>query len=170
MNLGVSCIYLEPPVYWTRQSGEGFDEESSRPLRSSLKEAMNDFFADEVISRGHILSQIRDELEEIHQECSREDWDNYGASPISSSAIEEAWNILQYMPLSLGRPEVVPEPHGGIGFEWRKGTSRALVLSVAGQHSISFAAIYEGGKIHGTEYFEESLPAFILSQFRRLAT
>jgi len=168
--MNVSFIYPESQPYWTRPSGVGFDEESSKKLFANLRDAIWDFWTPEVISRGDVLMQLREELEEISQECSREDWDNYGATPINPIAVEEAWKILEHMPHFLGLPEVAPEPHGGIGFEWRKGANRVLVLSVVGQHTISFAAIYEGGNIHGTEYFEESLPSPILSQFRRLAT
>jgi hypothetical protein len=169
MNLGVSCTYLESRPYWTRPSGEGFDEDSSKRLWKNLREAIREYWTPEVISRGDVLTQLREELEEISQECSQEGWDNYGASPINQPAIEEAWKVLEYMPLTIGIPEIVPEPHGGIGLEWRKGPNRVLVLSVVGQHKISFAAIFEGGDTHGTEYFEESLPLPIFIQFRRFA-
>lgn len=65
-------------------------------------------------------------------------------------------------------PEIVAEPTGEIGFEWRRGRGRVFVLSVGGKHRITYAGIFGGNKIHGSEYFEETLPFVIIQHLRRL--
>lgn len=48
-------------------------------------------------------------------------WDSYGASAVSLSALDRAHRMVDQMAGLPWRPFVVPTPDGGIQFEWRAG-------------------------------------------------
>jgi hypothetical protein len=51
----------------------------------------------------------------------RENWDGYGASPISDQARENAHHfidVIEAAPFGMSAPEVSPQPSGTISFEW----------------------------------------------------
>ncbi len=58
------------------------------------------------------------------------------------------------------------ETLGGIGLEWYRGKSRVFVISVSGKHIISYTGIFDGNKLHGSEYFEETLPLVIIQHLQ----
>jgi len=105
---------------------------------------------------------------EVYRECSCADWDGYGALAVTRDAYEEAKKIIDLLPSSIQMPEIVPEPTGEIGFEWRQGRGRIFIMSVNGRHRISYAGIFDGNKTHGFEHFEETLPSVVTEQVRRL--
>ena len=168
MTVALACVGTHPSTYLTRPSGEGLDQESSGRMVSTLRSVIAYYQNAEIISRGSLLAEARETLLEILEECSQENWDGYGAQAIIPAAVGEAFTILEKLPSSIEMPAIVPEPHGGIGFEWRSGRSRALVMSVIGQRTISFAGIFESGRFHGSDYFEECLPSPILNLYQRL--
>jgi hypothetical protein len=65
-------------------------------------------------------------------------------------------------------PEIVAEPTGEVGFEWRRGQGRIFVISIDGRHKITYAGLFDGNKTHGTEYFGETLPSAVIEHLRRL--
>jgi hypothetical protein len=168
MSLTVPCIDLDPSTFLTRPSGEGVDQDSSKVLMSELRKVMSNFWKRETISRGNVLSEGWEALMDIYSECSRQNWDGYGAEPINPAAVEEALIVIDQLTSSITMPEIVPEPNGGIGFEWRQGSNRVLVVSVRGQLTIDFAAIFGSSKMHGSMYFAGSLPSRVISLFRGL--
>jgi hypothetical protein len=160
---------MDSSTFLTRPSGEGIDGESSKELMSELGRVLRNYRTEEIISRGNVLSEAVGTLMEIHSECSRKNWDGYGAKPISVAAIQEALVVIEQLTSSITMPEIVPEPNGGIGFEWRMGTNRVLVVSVRGQLTMDFAAILGNSKMHGSMYFLGSLPSRVISLFRQLS-
>ena len=109
-------------------------------------------------------------ISETWRECSNENWDGYGAQPISHYTYMEAIIFLTLIPPSVPMPEVVPEPAGEIAFEWYKGKGRVFVASVGGQNVIKYAGLFgENNKAHGTESFHNGeLPKNIVSYIRRV--
>jgi hypothetical protein len=65
-------------------------------------------------------------------------------------------------------PEIIAEPSGEIGLEWRRGKGNIFVISVRGKHLITYAGIFGGNTTHGTEYFGQSIPSTIITYLRRL--
>ena len=109
-------------------------------------------------------------LSTVLRECSQENWDGYGALPVSEAAYSEAEKLLRLLPLDIPIPDVIPEPTGELAFEWRN-RDRFFLLSVGGSNTISYAGIFdkgEGGKTHGTVRFRESLPDDIIERIRFL--
>jgi len=105
------------------------------------------------------LSGVLVTLSEIYQECSEDNWDGYGALPITQETYDEAVRFLNALPSWLPIPEIIPEPDGDIGFEWNFGKNRLLAVNVDGTNRITYAGLLgTGNKAHGTEVFDGSIP------------
>lgn len=153
----------EAPDHWLEETQELWCKlekpESFREARIREKEILglrHSVFDEEK------LNKLRTSLEDIRSECSKPGWDGYGAAPISADALSEAEALLRVLPASLPAPDIVPEPTGTVGLEWRKGKDAILVLSVQGKGVITYAAIL-GAEIkrYGMEKFETVVPQFI---------
>jgi hypothetical protein len=115
------------------------------------------------------LDHIVRTLWNTYYEYSEEDWDGYGAAPITEPAVQEATQFLMNLPSSIPLPEVIPEPGGEIALEWYKGKKSVFVVSFCGRNVISYAGLFgENTKAYGTESFKESLPESILNNIRRV--
>ena len=122
----------------------------------------------ESMTFGQPLDQVLTSLLKVCKECSCAGWDGYGAVAVTPDAYEEAKKIIDLLPSSIQMPEIVPEPTGEIGFEWRRGQGRIFIISVNGSHRISYAGIFDGNESHGSEYYEETLPSVVIEHVRRL--
>jgi hypothetical protein len=133
-----------------------------------VKREIGQMWGSESITLGGFLDDALMSLFDIYKECSQENWDNQGARMVSEDAFEEAKKIINLLPSSIPMPEIVPEPTGDVGFEWRKGKGQVFVISVGGRHKIAYAGIFGGNKVHGSEYFEDTLPLAMIQHLRRL--
>ena len=166
MSVAVQCIDFDCPSLWTRPSSEGFGDFSKRI--GSIQREIAQMWGSESVTFGRRLADARLTLLGMYRDCMRADWDGYGASAITEDAFEEAKRIIELLPSSIEMPEIVAEPTGDIAFEWRRGRGRILVISVSGKHRIAYAGIFGDNKVHGSEYFEETLPLAIIQHLRRL--
>lgn len=156
--MSTAIPYIESPSIW--------NPHSSYSISSILKEIISERLYS--ITLG-IPSEINKELKEVYSECSEHDWDNYGANPITETAYLEAERFINSLPiLDFPSPEIVPEPSGEIGFEWNRGKNQIFVASVNGNNEIIYAGIFGPNKVHGTEYFGDSLPSIIITNLKRL--
>ena len=115
------------------------------------------------------LGSTRDALRETYRECCEENWDGYGALPISQATYAEAERFLIALPSWLPTPKIVPEPEGDIGFEWSFGKNRILAASVNGTNRITYAGLLgTGNKAHGTEVFDGSIPQTLVEHISRI--
>lgn len=117
-------------------------------------------------------NEIQQELDELFKECSEKDWDGYEANPITKDAYFEAKRFIKSL-LSIPSfpfPEIVPEPTGEIGFEWYKGKQQVFIVSVSGKNELVYAGLFGPNKVHGTEYFGDSLPSIVITNLKRLYT
>lgn len=167
-NLAVHCLGADCPPFWIRPSDAGFDENSSGRIAKDIDEAIDQLRKSVTITFGRPLDEMRDSLNEIFRECMRADWDGYGAVAISEDAYEEAKKIINLLPSSIPVPEILAEPTGDIGFEWHKGEGQVFAISVRGKNLIFFAGLNAGNKVHGSEYFEDTIPLVIRQYLRRL--
>lgn len=139
---------------------------SATTIHAMLSKAIGTFR--QTVSLGLHLEEALDSLYEVRQECAEEDWDGYGALPVSEGAYYEAKKLLQLLPSSIPMPELLPEPSGDIGLEWRKGRNH-FVVSASGNNELTFAGIFGSSRIHGTEYFYNAIPSIIMENLRRLS-
>ena len=124
--------------------------------------------SDEAMIRSGRFDAIREVLT-IFQECSRGNWDSEGAYPISARTVQEAVKFLNALPLTIETPEVIPEPMGAIGFEWRGERNSVFVASVHGTRKMTYAGLFGLGVTnHGSEDFGDSIPGEIVESLRRL--
>ncbi len=163
MSTAVQCI--DCPSVYAIQSSVGFSD-TFKKLEKYFTNQIREIH--EPLTIGRPLEEAVKFLVEMYKECSEENWDGYNALPITANAFEEARNIIKLLPTSVPMPEILAEPSGEIGFEWRKGTRLVFVLSVGGKHKINYAGIFGSNKLHGSEYFGESLPSVIIQNLRRL--
>lgn len=157
----------ERPPSWIMQSGVAFNPSGN--IAKNIDEAIKQLKNSITITLGRPLDEMRDSLNELfYRECSYANWDGYGAVAISKDAYEEADQIINLLPSAIPMPEIVAEPTGAIGFEWHKDKRQVFVISVSGKHRITYAGIFSGNKVHGSEYFEDTLPLAIIQHLRRL--
>jgi hypothetical protein len=168
MSVAVQCIGFDCPSFLTQPSSEGIDHSSSRKIVRNIRKEIAKLWGSESITFGRPLDEVLTALLEVYRECSCADWDGYGAAAVTPDAYEEAKKIIDLLPSSIQVPEIVPEPTGEIGFEWRQGRGRIFIMSVNGRHRISYAGIFDGNKTHGSEYFEETLPSVVIEHLRRI--
>lgn len=166
-NLAIQCTGSDCSPFWIRPSSEGFGD-SSRKIVEGIKREIAQMWGSESITFGRPLDDALISLLEVYRECSQSDWDGYGAAAISEDAYEEAKKIINLLPSSIRMPEITAEPTGEIGFEWHKSKGQVFVISVGGKHRITYAGIFSGNKVHGSEYFEDTLPLAIIQHLRRL--
>jgi len=108
-------------------------------------------------------------LKQIYEECSEENWDGYGGTPISLEAYLEASRLLRIIPNSFPMPDVLPEPDGGIGLEWYKDKGFSFVASLGGKTTITYVGRFgRNNQTYGTETFTDSVPSVILNGLKRL--
>lgn len=87
------------------------------------------------------------ELQRVQAECSEVDWDGYGAEDITDKTIDVVRQFIQALPDTITSvPDIVPEPTGNIGLEWRKGPDKTFVISLGHDHEVSYAGIFGSGQ------------------------
>ena len=163
--MSVAVLCNECPGYYTIPVNTGFSEESKN-LAKNLDKQLGEMR--ELLAIEFRLKEVFDSLFDIYRECSEANWDGYSASPITLKTCEEALKIIRLLPSSLPLPEIVAEPDGSIGLEWRKGQRLIFVISVDGKYRINYAGIFGSNKTHGSEYFGEMLPSVVIENLRRL--
>lgn len=144
----------------------GFGKDFLR-LKKYYDKEVNDLRKSETLGQ---LDGALQTLEGVFMECSEKGWDGYDARPISEAAYIEAGRLIESLPITplIPTPEIVPEPSGEIGLEWSKGRRQVFIASVNGQNEIVYAGLYGTNKIHGTEYFGDTLPSIIFENLKRL--
>src|SRR2546425_13193373 len=75
---------------------------------------------------------LRERLAEVALATSAPNWDGYSASPVKREAILDAELFIRVLPRSVRLPDIVPEPAGDLGFEWRGRERGGVVVLGAG--------------------------------------
>jgi hypothetical protein len=120
------------------------------------------------VTIGRPIEEAVESLLELYKECSQPNWDGYGANPVSKDSVFEALKFIDLIPSSFPMPQVIAEPSGEIGLEWFKDKRLIFAISFSGKNMISYAGIFGSNKIHGTEYFGDTIPPVIIENLRRL--
>lgn len=108
-------------------------------------------------------------LNNLYEEFSEDDYDGDGAVGVSQESFFEASKLLMMIPPSIPMPELIPEPDGGIGFEWYKDKGFIFIISVIGKNVISYAGLFgKNSETHGKEPLSDILPKPIIDSLRRL--
>lgn len=158
------CMHPGNISFCTVASSSSGLSETATNLLSDLKEKIRDFA--KPVTIGSSLTS--DAIIETYIDCSLENWDGYGADPVSIDSVNEAREFISLLPLFFPKPEVVAEPSGEIGLEWYNEKNKIFVLSFNGRKMIAYAGIFGSNKTHGVEYFENSIPSIITDSLKRL--
>jgi len=80
-------------------------------------------------------------LSELMAECSRPDWDGYGAPAVSAETAHNALEFIRTIPFSLPLPEISATSAGEITFEWAQTSRRIVTVAVGENGEIHFAVL-----------------------------
>lgn len=109
------------------------------------------------------------QLERLVAEAIEPNWDAYQAKPLTAQAYDIALRFLSALPASLPSPDVGLDPDGEVSFEWMKGKGRVFTVSLEQNGRASYAGLFgEGVTAHGTEVFDDTIPATIIQGIERL--
>ena len=108
------------------------------------------------------------ELEKAYSDCSSQNWDGYGAEPIGEVTYQNAKYFLELFPDDIPTPDICPEPSGDIGFEWRKRKGRTFIVGVDKEKTLSYAGLYDGEEVTGTESLGDNIPDKIIDLIKRV--
>jgi hypothetical protein len=121
----------------------------------------------QLVGRG-ISDALQNEIRNIVTECSELGWDGYGAVPVSEHSAMEAILFANNLPPTVSTPEVIPEPNGRIGLEWRTHEN-TYVVSFRGDQTLLYAGIFaDKTRLHGTQILSGGIPiltALILAKY-----
>lgn len=109
-----------------------------------------------------------DELYMTAKQCSVENWDGYGAAPVSYKTFLQAKDLLEALPLGTIAPTVGAEPDGHITMEWYKSPRHTLSVSISSEGELHYAALLGHKKRYGTEPFWGEVPDVIMDIIRQV--
>lgn len=150
---------LSPPPIIRHAEGQSGETRVTDSLWRSFVED------DERTTRGVLVSSA---LATAIKETRAENWDGYGALPVSMVAVGNARIFLQMLPSSMPSPDVGVDPDGEVSFEWYRGPSRVFSVSIGDANAVSYAGIFGPSRSHGKEYFFDVMPGTIIQHLRRL--
>jgi hypothetical protein len=109
-------------------------------------------------------------LAEAQQEASVEDWDGYGALPVSHAAVSQAAAFIRSLPASVPLPEVSVDPDGEVALDWLGARDQVFSISFGESSRVAYAGIDGTDRWRGAEHFDgQSIPQFLLMGIRRIA-
>lgn len=115
-------------------------------------------------------SQVIEELREVSEECSLDDWDGYGAKAVSDIAIARAERFLRLLPNKVDMPEVSVGADGNVTFEWIPSSIKTLVLSFGLNNRIPYA--WSDGSDQGhavAKLYDDEIPERLLKEIQRMS-
>ena len=108
-------------------------------------------------------------IEEIALEHSQPNWDGYGAQPIAPEAKAFAQMLIDLLPFTFPAPDPVADPDGELALSWDFGPGHVFTLSINQNGMLSYAGLLgEGGRKHGMEPFEGTVPAVVVESVQNL--
>lgn len=141
----------------------GFSPEAEFITQRSVKERRQ-LLSSTVIG----TDSVREELGEVFDECRYENWDGYGAKPVSNDTLRQAYIFLEALPLGCPPPSIGAAPRGGITFEWHRDRRHTLSLIINENGDLRYAALLGPASTHGAEYFFGDVPDIILELINRV--
>lgn len=111
-----------------------------------------------------------DALREIAIECRSDDWDSYGATAVSETALMMTERLIRTLPDDVALPEISPEPDGELSLDWTPSDTRTFSLSIGNGRRFSYAWIDGTDRGHGVaSIVGNNLPTRLLRDVRDFA-
>lgn len=115
-------------------------------------------------------SGIQRNLISLYEECSRQNWDGYGAKPISLNGILQAAQLAGHLSPEFLPSGVSPEADGEVALDWTDNEDRWLSISFGDGSNITYAGVLSRGKkIHGVDILENNLPDYLLQAISQVS-
>ena len=114
------------------------------------------------------VSKAFEELRMAYHEFASENWDGYGALPVSKESYLLAEHFLKALPLGTKNPVVGAEPDGQLTLEWYQSPRQLLSLSISPDGTLHYAALFGSSKSYGSEPFTGKVPENIMALIRRI--
>jgi hypothetical protein len=158
-----ACIPLRynNPFFLPTDRGVSDDAQA---LNLFVKKMLEDCSQSVIISANESLQ----ELYNLWEECSLENWDGYGAQPVDPDSFNEAERFIRALPTTVREPEVAIDPDGEISLEWYFEPRKVFSVSIGKRNEITYAGLYGLNKTYGREYFDDQIPKAIFDNFDRL--
>lgn len=112
---------------------------------------------------------VQDELQNIAEQCREENWDGYGAAPVTAETCYQACRFMDSLPFNIPPPTVGAEPDGHLTLEWYQSPLRTLSISISPDGELYYAALLGAGKQFGSEPFFGEPPANIINLINRIS-
>ena len=118
--------------------------------------------------RGESLSRLEDKIDEVFWECRSENWDGYGASPVTEETVRQAKKLVKSLPDTNPSPSIGADPDGEISFDWYVDPNWNLTLSIGGTGRVSFSGFFGEGRIRGIQSVRRGAARRISLELRSL--
>jgi hypothetical protein len=158
-----ACIPLQynSPFFLPTDRGVSEDVQA---LNLFVEEMFEDCSQSVIINANESLQELYNLLEE----CSTENWDGYGARPVDPDSFNEAERFIRALPTTVSEPEVAVDPDGEISLEWYFEPRKVFSVSIGKRNEIKYAGLYGLNKTYGREYFDDEIPKAIFDNIDRL--
>ncbi len=104
---------------------------------------------------------LKNEAADLFFDCSQQGWDGYNAQPISNESVNCVHHLIDILPRNIGFPDLVPEPSGEIGLQWRKGNEKMIVIKLARRRIIFSVILASDEKYSGQKQFIGQIPVHL---------
>lgn len=112
--------------------------------------------------------EMEQDLILLFQQHSNDNWDGYGAKPVTLENLLAAINFWRTLPTTVPRPELAVDPDGAIVFEWYRRPRKVFSVAVEKDNRVTYAGLFDSSKESGTDYFDQDLPETIFLQIQRV--
>jgi hypothetical protein len=154
------------PLVLYSAMASGGESEAARFVATQLREGRRALCR--TYTFGHAFMEALEGLASIQAQCSRPNWDGFGAEPVRQETIWAAYRFLEALPYGLPVPTVGAEPDGQITLEWHRSPRRTVSISVASDDNLHYSALFGPNKQYGTEVFFGEAPKAILDLIHRV--
>jgi hypothetical protein len=135
-------------------------------IRNELDKINQNFT--ETISFGDHLAQTIEGILLTKDEHSRNNWDAYGAKAINPQSFSNSLLFALSLPSEIPIPEIDAVPNGLIVFIWNKGNRSIFSVIIGNRSELYYAGLFGVSRIHGVEYFNNSVPEVILTNITKV--
>lgn len=135
-------------------------ENSVLDLAQRIAKSVSARHRDASSERVHAAARINlsNQLRHLAQQAAKENWDGYGARPVSVAAYDFARRFALMLSVGIPDPDASIDSDGDISFEWYRGPRRVFSISITGAGTLNYAGLFGPNVAHGTEIFSEGVP------------
>ncbi len=144
---------------------KGFSEAAK--LLETAKRRQSDHFGESVT---YSKQTTYDELWDVWQDCKEPNWDGYDALPVDRETFQNAYRLVESLPLGCPLPSSVgAEPDGQLALEWHRNPRWTLSVSISPEGTLHYAALLGAEDPRGSCPFFGDISDSLLSLIRRVS-